>query len=51
MWDFEIILSNRHYSTYIESPGDFVWLGIGAYTAFKIYVITLFDVGSIEIAA
>ena len=37
--------------TYIKSPRDFVWLGIGAHAAFKIDVIALFDVGAIEIAA
>ena len=36
---------------YIESPGDFVGLGIGTHTAFKIHVVPFFDVGSIQITA
>ena len=34
--------------THIESPRDFVWLRIGPYAAFKIDIVTFFDVRTIQ---
>ena len=44
-------MKSKNVRPYIESPGDFVGLGIGTHTAFKIDVVTFFDVGTIQIAA
>ena len=41
----------KWYCTHIESPRNFVWFWIGSDTAFKIHIITFFDVGSVQRAS